>query len=359
MLTAIINVLMESLCNMVCQMEKYIKALLIGIVIVTTMVACSEQAQTAEVQPEPENLEDVTVQLSWINEYSFAQVHNAVENGHFANNGLNVSIIPGGFSENGFIDPIAEVIAGNAQFATSDASNLILAREQGLPVVAIMSTLHRSPRAIISLEGAEIIRPQDMIGKTIALSSDGSDALFYSFLASQDIDTESINIVDRTSFDIQQLIDEEADAIGAWIINEAVMIEEADLTGNIIAFSDYAIDTYDSVIFTTEDIIENNPEMVQKFVDGVIAGMQDILDDTEGSIDNTLKFNDELNRDAQLRRLNAMIPLMNVSGLSLGSMQPEIWGITHTIMIDNGILEEDADWESAFTLQFFSDAEAE
>lgn len=337
-------------------MKKYIKIVIMGIVIIASLVACSGQEQSAQTSSEPENLEDVVVQLSWINEYSFAQVHNAVENGHFADEGLNVTIVPGGFNDDGFIDPISEVLDGNAQFATSDASNLIIARQQGLPVVAILATLQRSPRAIISLEDSDIVRPQDMVGKSIAVAQDGSSAMFNSFLTSQDIDPESLDIVDRTTFGIEPLVDGDVDAIAGWIINEAVMIEEAGLEGNTIAMSEYAIDTYDAVIFTSEDIIENNPEMVQSFVDGVVAGMQDILDDTEGSIDNTMKFNDELDREAQIRRLNTMIPLMSVPGLSLGSMQPEIWEITYQIMIDNGELEDDVDWESAFTLQFISDS---
>jgi len=341
---------------MVYKMGKTIKTVFVSMILLLLLVACSDQTQSTESSSDTEALEEVVVQLSWINEYSFAQVHNAVENGHFAEQGLDVSIIAGGFTEDGFIDPIAEVVEGNAHFATSDASNLILAREQGLPVVAILSTLQRSPRSIISLEGSGIVRPQDMARKTIAIAADGSDAMFNSFLLSQEIDPESIDIVERTTFGIEPLIEGEVDAIGGWIINEGVMVEEAGLEGVTIAMSDYAIDTYDVVIFTTEDIIENNPEMVQKFVDGVITGMQDILDDTEGSIDNTMTFNEELDRDAQLRRLNAMIPLMNVPGLSLGDMQPEIWEITHSIMVDNGILEEETDWESAFTLQFLPTA---
>lgn len=290
-------------------------------------------------------------------EYSVAQLHNADKNGHFAEQGLSVTITEGGFSEDGFIFPIAEVLDGNAQFGTSNASSIIQAREAGKPVVAIMSTLHRSPSAVISLADSEIVRPQDMVGKTIAVSFDGTDAAYYSLLASQDIDPESVNIVERTSFGIDPLINEEVDAITGWIINEAVMIEEVDLTSNSIVMSDYAIDTYDSLIFTSEDILKENPEMVKAFVDAVVVGMQDILDDPEASIQNTMAFNSELDQDAQLRRLNAMIPLMNVPGLPLGGMQSDIWDVTHQILLDNNILDKEADWESAFTNQFISEAE--
>jgi len=335
------------------------KLAIINFIFVLLLVsACSEQAQTPESQTVPETLDEVSIQMSWIHEYSFAFLHNAEKNGHFAEQGLAVTFKEGGFSEAGSIDPIEEVLQGNAQFGTIDASGILLAQQQGKPVVAVLSTLHRSPNAIISLTEAGIVRPQDMVGKTIAVGEGGSKRVYDQLLVSQNIDPETVNTVERTSFGIDPLLDGEVDAIFGWIINEAVMIEEADLTFNSIAMSDYAVDTYNSLIFTTQDIIDNNPELVQRFVTANIAGMQDILNDTEASIDNTLQYDPELDRDAQLRRMNAMIPLMNVSNLPLGSMQIEVWEVAEQILLADGALEDPIDLETVFTTKFITDTES-
>lgn len=330
---------------------------IIGFIFILLVTACSEQAQATESPTVPETLDDVAIQMSWIHEYSFAFLHNAEKNGHYAEQGLAVTFKEGGFSETGAINPVEEVLQGNAQFGTTDAAGILLAQQQGKPVVAVLSTLHRSPNAIISLEESGIVRPQDMIGKTIAVGEGGSMQVYNQLLLSQNIDPETINTVERTSFGIDPLLNGEVDAIFGWIINEAVMIEEADRSFNAIAMSDYAVDTYNSLIFTTQELIDTNPELVQRFVTANIAGMQDILDDTEASIDNTLQFNPELDRDAQLRRINSMIPLMNVSNLPLGSMQVEVWEVAEQVLIADGVLEDPIALETVYTTQFITDSE--
>lgn len=321
-------------------------------------VACNTvQEQTTENQAVPETLEEISIQLSWIHEYSVAPFHEAAQHGGFAEQGLDATLAEGGFNDDGFIDPIEEVVSGEFQFGLSDASNLIVARSQGKPVVALLAVLQRSPFALLSLDESEILRPQDLVGKTVSVSDGGARQTYDSLLVSQNIDADSIDTISRTDFGIGPLLNGDVDVMGGWIINEGVSIEEAGESFNAILMSDYAVDSYSFVLFTSEEYLENNQDTVQRTVDAITDAMRDVIDDPEHAIEYTLIYNEELDHDAQLRRLNATIPLMNVPGVPLGFMDAEVWEISHQILLDNNVIEDPIDLSTVYTTEFISNSE--
>lgn len=296
--------------------------------------------------------EVVSLQMSWIHEYSSSLFHTADHNGHYTDEGLNVTIAEGGFSEAGYIDPITEVLAGNAEFGLGNAMQLLQARADGKPVVAVASILQRSPLALISLKDNDIRGPQDLVGQRVAVNQDETEALFNALLDFSDVDVAAVNVLPRATFGIDPLLNDEVDVMTSWIVNEGVMIEEAGQEANYILFSDYALDSYDFLIFTTEDIIENQPELVERFLRATFNGAQDAIDNPDQAVEATLTFAEGLDYDAQLRRLEATIPLMNVPGRNLGEMDIEVWDATQQILFDAGLLADMVDIESVYTMAF-------
>lgn len=294
-------------------------------------------------------VENITFQLSWTHEYSSSPFYMAFENGHFAKQNLNVTITEGGFSENGFIEPIAEVMSGQADFGTASATSLIRARAEGKPVVGIATILQRNPLSLISLKQNSIITPADLTGKTIAVSDGSARARLEIFLSQQGVGVENVTIVPRVTFGIEPLLNGDVDVLAGWIINEAVMVEEAGAEANVMLLSDYGLDDYDFVIFTSQDTLNNRPEVVERFLRAFLAGTQDILSDTNKTTDAILKYNNQLNRGGQLTRLEAMLPLINPPGTPLGVMSLSVWEQSQQVLLDQGILSEPIDLNSVFT----------
>jgi NitT/TauT family transport system substrate-binding protein len=161
----------------------------------------------------------------------------------------------------------------------------------------------------------------------------------------------------RTSFGVDPLLNDEADALMGWIINESVLLEEAGETPNNILFSDYGIENYNFVLFTTEDMIANRPATVQNMVTGLLQGVEFVISNPEKAIEYTLEYNSELDSDAQLRRLQATIPLMNVPGITVGHMAPEIWQFMAELLQEQGIVDETFDVSAVYTLDFLGNQE--
>lgn len=300
----------------------------------------------------PEEATPVTLQMAWTHEYFAAGLYAAEENGHYAENGLDMTLVEGGFGEGGYIEPIDVVVAGTYDFGLSDANALVRARAAGKPVVAIATIMQRSPSAIISLEADGIERPQDLPDHTVQVADGGARNLYNAMLQAQGIDEASIDTQPRTDFGVGPLLNGEADAIVGWIINEGVQVREAGETPNFIMLSDYGFDAYNLVIFTTETTIEEKPELVESVLRAIIAGYEDAIADPNQAADYIVENNPELDREGQLQRLQAMIPLINIPGQNLGVMDEQIWIDTQTIMLEAGSLDNGIDPQSVFTTSF-------
>jgi NitT/TauT family transport system substrate-binding protein len=311
------------------------------------LAACT--GQTAAPTPEPDT---VNLQMSWIHEYSASPFYAAEKNGHFATQNLSVNLIEGGFQEGKFVDPIQSVLATENSIGMSDTATMLLAHAAGQPVVAIATVTQRSPSVIISLADKNIQTPQDLIGKRVAVAEGGATHLLTTMLTIQNINLDDVTIVPRTDFGIAPLLDGSVDALLGWITNENVMLQEAEREGNILLLSDYGVDTYNFVVFTTEAMLQNKPDTVKRFVTALTAGMADVIAAPDQAIDYTLSYDPALDKAAQLRRLEAFIPLMQIPGQPIGQMSPDIWAFTETVLLDNGLLGAPTAIEDVYRLDF-------
>jgi NitT/TauT family transport system substrate-binding protein len=301
----------------------------------------------------------VSVQLSWTHEYSLASFYTAELNHHFAEQNLAVTIEEGGFVDGAYIEPIDQVANGEVDFGASNATSILEARGAGKPVVAIVAVLQRSPTAVISLAESNIQTPADLIGKTIAVSEGGSTQRLEAMLTAQGIDSSQVNIVPRTDFGVDPLVNHDVDALVGWIFNEGVLVEEAGEQPSFLLLTDYGIADYSNLIFTTEQMINDHPDVVERFVQAIVAGMQDVIDNPEQAIDYVLQYNSALDRDQQLRRLQASIPLMQPARTQLGTMEVEVWQNIEDTVLASESAAIPVDVNTAFTIQFLGEADSQ
>jgi ABC-type nitrate/sulfonate/bicarbonate transport system substrate-binding protein len=316
-----------------------------------TAVGCGlAAAPTPTVEPSV----PVRVQLAWTHEYSSAFFYAAELNHHFDEEHLDVSLSEGGFVDGSYVEPIDEVLSGEFDFGAASASGLLQARADGKPVVAIATIFQRNPTAIISLPESDINQPQDLIGKTVAVAEGGATRVLQTMLISQGIELDQVTIIPREGFGIEPLINHDVDALVGWIINEGVLVREAGEEPNFMLMNDYGISDYNIIIFTTEENVTERPEVVERFLRALIAGLQDMVDNPEQSADYTLQFNDQLDRAEQLSRLQASIPLINPARSQLAMMEPDAWSRISEVLVDSDILTNAVDPATAYDLSFLN-----
>jgi NitT/TauT family transport system substrate-binding protein len=321
-------------------------SLLMTVIVLNACGANTPAASTAAPQT------PVSIQLAWTHEYSSASFYAAEKNGHFAAQNLDVRLDAGGFASTGYIEPIAQVVNGTVDFGVTGAAGIIQARAEGKPVVAVATILQRSPLAILSLANSGIRRPQDLVGRRIAVADGGAAQLFHLLLKSQHIDPAALNIVPRVTFGIDPLMNGEVDAMVAWVINEGVQLSEAGINPNVMMLSDYGVDSYEMVLFTSEKMIAEHPGTVKGVVQSMVQGTRDVVDNPNQAATLVLAYNDKLDLDGQRRRIQATLPLLNPPGVQLGMMQPAIWKLTYQMMLDQNVLTQPIDLDRISTTIF-------
>jgi ABC-type nitrate/sulfonate/bicarbonate transport system substrate-binding protein len=319
-----------------------------------SMAGCGSASQAASKEP----LTKTSVQFSWVHTIEFVGFYEAIRQGYYTDANLDVRLDGGGFDADGaYIDPVKQVVEGKSDFGVAGADVILAARAQGQPVVAIAAIYQRSPVVLISLAEKNIIRPQDLVGKRVDTEPGTTvDVAYRALLVSQEIDSSQIIETPRTDFTVNPLFNDETDVLSGFITNDGVQAQQRGAELNFILMSDYGIDIYSNVIFTTEDMIKNKPDMVKAFVEATIKGMQWAVDNPEAAAENVIDLYGESMepdiKNSQHAGLLASLPLLNPAGSRPGMMAAEDWELAHQFLFDQGILKEPLEIGAAYNLSF-------
>jgi NitT/TauT family transport system substrate-binding protein len=120
--------------------------------------------------------------------------------------------------------------------------------------------------------------------------------------------------------------------------------------------SDYGIDLYANVIFTTEEMIKTEPDVVEAFVRATTRGMQRAIQDPDAATKLTLARGTDLNPASEAESMRLALPLMNPAGSQPGMMTAESWQTAYQILRDQGLLKQELDVQQAYTLTFLDKA---
>lgn len=295
------------------------------------------------------NLQKVSLRLKWINQAQFAGFYMAQEKGFYERNGLNVQINPGGPD----ISPLQMVITNADDFGITGADQILIAREKGIPVVALAVIYKQSPVVLASLKENNIQTPQDLVGKTVAVVYGRDEEMIYkALLSKENIDRTTINEIPKT-FDSSQIETKKADAAIVYEPDEPVIMEQRGFAVNLIKPSEYGIKFYGDTLFTTEKMIKEHPDLVRNFVQATLEGWDLSLTNQNEAIDIVLRKNPSLNRQHQARFLEISTPLIKNES-KIGTSDAKTWNTIKQILLDQGVIKKDIDVIQAYNNSFLS-----
>src|SRR5947209_15786895 len=105
----------------------------------------------------------IKTRLLWLNQAQFAGIYSAKEAGFYRAKGLDVSIVPGGPG----INPVRMVASGSEDIGIASASDIVLAREKGVPVRALAIVVRDNPTDFFAKSDSGIKSVKDFAGKRI------------------------------------------------------------------------------------------------------------------------------------------------------------------------------------------------
>lgn len=208
----------------------------------------------------------VKLQLKWQHQFQFAGYYAAINKGIFAKYGIEVELIE---AKNG-ADHINNVFSGKADFGISN-SEIIRWRAIGKPAVVLASIFQHSPQVIIGTHQSGTRHVHDLVGKRVMINSSSADIMAY--LVNEGVNVSNCKLIPH-NYSMSSLINDSVDAATAYITDEPFLLQQKGIDYSIISPISGGIDFYGDILFTTEELIHDQPELVDNFTKASLEGWE-------------------------------------------------------------------------------------
>lgn len=298
-----------------------------------------------------EGTETARIVLDWFPNADHAGVYAAVASGAFTEAGVDPDLIVPS-------DPAAalkQVAAGEAEFAISYEPEVLLARSQGLPVVAVAAVVPRPLNAVIARADRDIARPRDLEGKTVGATGLPSDAaLLRTVVRADGGDPDRVRIQSLGFTLAPALAAGRVDAlIGAYWNIEVPEIEDKGVDVEVFRLDDFGVPRYDELVLVTSDATAaERPALVEDVIRALRAGHEAVVADPGSGVEPLMTANPDLDRELLTAQVAGTAPLfVPEAGAPLG-IDPGAWEDYADWMTAEGLLERPVDPAEAVTDRF-------
>ena len=215
------------------------------------------------------DLEKVTLQFQWLDQFQFAGYYMAKEKGFYKDVGLDVKFK----KYNNNIKPIEEVIKKRATYGIG-RSSLIVDKSNGKHIKLLAAIFQSSPLILLATKKSGIKTIKDFKGKRIMNTFDSIEAVSYNAMMSKyNISIDDMKIL-KHSFDINDLIDGKTDLMASYISNEPFLLKQKGVEYKIFDPRNYGFDFYSDILFTSQYEIDNHKQRAINFKDASIKGWE-------------------------------------------------------------------------------------
>ncbi|MCX5780037.1 MAG: ABC transporter substrate-binding protein [Firmicutes bacterium] len=327
-------------------MKKLTALVLTMSLLATGLIGCSNQTSQKNAVP----LQKITVMLDWFPNTNHSGLYVAKDQGYYAAEGLEVSIIQPAEGGN------PQLIAANkADFAISYQEEVTIARSQDIPVVALAAVIQHNTSGFASPINKNIKTPKDFEGKTYGgWGSPAEEAVLKVLMAKYGADFNKIKMVNVGSADFFASMEKGIDF--AWIFEGWTGIEAKtkgmDLNFIKLADEEKVFDYYTPVIITSEAKIAQDPELVKKFMRATAQGYNFAIDNPPETAAILMKSVPELNQNLVTASQSYLSKVYKADASRWGEMKPEVWTNYADFMFNNKLIEKQIQTEKAFTNKF-------
>ena len=315
--------------------------------IVAACGGSSESEETAE-PTACETTTPVSLQLQWVTQAQFAGYFAAQDQGFYAAQCLDVTIVEGGVD----IVPQQQLADGAVDFALSWVPKALASREAGANIVNIAQIFQRSGTLQVSFKDAGVTSSADFAGKKIGNWGFGNEFEIFAALTKAGIDPASGVELVQQQFDMAGLLAGDIDVAQAMTYNEYAQVLEAinPDTGALYTPEDFNVVSYEAegvgmlqdAIWANGDKLASDPayaDTAAKFVAASIQGWAFCRDNAEACRDIVVAKGSTLGASHQLWQMNEVSKLIWPAPMGAGMIDSAAWDRTVSLAMGTKNLE--------------------
>jgi ABC-type nitrate/sulfonate/bicarbonate transport system substrate-binding protein len=277
----------------------------------------------------------------------------AARAGLFDSEGIRIEIKSG----NSEIDPIPLVSSGVGLFGVSSADSFLVDRAKGAPIIAFAAAYVESPVVFYVLERSGIHTPSDFVGKRIGYEPGRDTAIIYQALMQKRSMSRSEVHEIRISPDVALLLSGVVDVLPGHVGMEAYALRHGGVGYTVLVPAEYGIHVPGTVYFTTETTVREQPDLVRRFLRGVIAGWERTYADETMSTPLIASYDPATFTPEFIHfRLEQQRQFLRPLGARFGEFEDSHWRFLQDILVQQRLIKEPIDLSRAVTFDFLRDA---
>ena len=286
----------------------------------------------------------VVLQLRWDNQFQFAGYYAAKWQGFYEEVGIDVEIKPGLTRNKKIVSAIQEVAEGRAQFGIGGA-DIIKGIDEGYPLVLVAPIFQHSAAALYTRKDTVINTPADFLKLKVARRvGDLIDIEFQAMLKAEGVDPKEV-MPYRHKPGIDHLMSGEVDVMPGYSINIPFTASTKGVSIKEFRPIAYGVDFYGDSIFTSQKIVKDNPELINRFKAASIKGWEYAL---EHPVELVLRISEELPRVRPLKNTvkfntyqsEAIRRLIPYPEVEIGHINPDRWYRMYTYLNELGLVSQ-------------------
>jgi NitT/TauT family transport system substrate-binding protein len=273
----------------------------------------------------------VRLALNWFPEAEHGGYFAALELARDA--GLGIEIVPGGPG----VPVVPRVAAREVDFGVVNADDVVAARAAGVPVVALLAPLHRSPWCVMVHAASGIERLADLHDVTLAMRA-GTPYLAW---LERHAPLSNVKIVPYAGTIAEFLVNPRL-AQQAYVFSEPILAAARGADPRCLSIGEMGFDPYASVLVTSDALLRERADVVRAVTSASARGWGRYMDDPAPANTIVLARNPEIGGDALARGAAALRPLVlddDARASGIGSMRADRWATLVAQMRELGMVE--------------------
>ncbi|MFC0211953.1 ABC transporter substrate-binding protein [Paenibacillus chartarius] len=295
---------------------------------------------------EPKTPVKATLVLNWFAEPEHGGNFAALAKGFYKDAGFDMTLMPGGPQ----VSSTQIVASGKAEFGMANADDILVARQEGVPVVAIATAFQKSPQALFYHKSSGLKDFSDLNGRKVYVASTASFWLFMKNKYKLDKAQEM-----KYTGSLVNFVNDPQAVTQGYITSESYTLQQQGVEFGTLLNADSGYNIYAGVYFTTEKMIAEHPDQVKAFVEATVKGWDYYKD-----------HSDEINPSIQEKNPDMSIDMMKFSAQKqvefafggdaatngTGTMSKARWEELQKQLIEVGVLKKAEPIDNAYTLKF-------
>lgn len=264
----------------------------------------------------------LTFRLDWKPGAQQAVFFYAKERGYYAQEGIDLQIIPG----SGSSDSVKQLGSRSVDLALADALSMVQGAAQRVPIKSVAVYFQRTPIVLLSAKAKPITEPRQLLGDVKVGVKKGSATFLglVAMLGANNMQPEQLKMVD-VGFSIQPLLVKQIDAMMDFTMDGPVAAETAGTPVHELFIADHGVNTYGLTIAANDELIRTRPQLVSAFLRATRKAVQEAPASKQAVIQALAKAADNVDAARELKGLDRTLPFLTGKGAEFGAQSEARW----------------------------------